>query len=81
MPRTPARLSAAGVDAAAIGWLGPEYAIAGGGAFPLRVRGVGVVAAVTVSGLSSREDHDLAVEGIRCHLASVRPAPRIAAPR
>ncbi|HVK34557.1 MAG TPA: heme-binding protein, partial [Microlunatus sp.] len=68
-----ARLSAAGVNAAAIGWLGPEYAVTGG-SFPLRVRGVGVVAAVTVSGLSSREDHDLAVEGIRRHLKTGRGA-------
>ena len=69
-----ARLSAAGVNAAAIGWLGPEYAVTGG-SFPLRVRSVGVVAAVTVSGLSSREDHDLAVEGIRRHLMTGRGAP------
>ena len=62
-----ARLSAAQVDAAAIGWLGPDYAIAGG-SFPVRVRGVGVVAAVTVSGLSSQDDHDLTVAGIRRHL-------------
>lgn len=68
-----ARLSAAGVDAAAIGWLGPDYAITGG-SFPVRVRGVGVVAAVTVSGLSSAADHDLAVQGIRHHLESKRLA-------
>jgi uncharacterized protein (UPF0303 family) len=65
-----ARLSAAGVDAAAIGWLGPEYAITGG-SFPVRVRGVGVVAAITVSGLSSEDDHQLAVEGIRRHRQAV----------
>jgi uncharacterized protein (UPF0303 family) len=63
-----ARLSAAGVDPAATGWLGPEYAVTGG-SFPVRVRGVGVVAAATASGLSSQEDHDLIVEGIRAHLA------------
>lgn len=68
-----ARLSAAGVDAAAIGWLGPDYAITGG-AVPLRVRGVGVVAAVTVSGLSSAEDHELAVAGVRRHLTTGRTA-------
>ena len=64
-----ARLSAAGVDAAAIGWLGAEYAITGG-SFPIRVRGAGVVAAATASGLSSMEDHDLVVSGIRAHLAA-----------
>ena len=63
-----ARLSAAGVDPAAVGWLGADYAVTGG-AFPIRVRGVGVVAAATASGLSSQEDHDLIVEGIRGHLA------------
>ena len=63
-----ARLSAAGVDPAAVGWLGVDYAVTGG-SFPIRVRGVGVVAAATASGLSSMEDHDLIVAGIRAHLA------------
>ncbi|WP_371582104.1 heme-degrading domain-containing protein [Streptomyces sp. NBC_01314] len=63
-----ARLSAAKVDPAAIGWLGAEYAVTGG-SFPIRVRDVGVVAAATAFGLSSQEDHDLIVEGIRAHLA------------
>lgn len=58
-----ARLSAAGVNAAEIGWLSEDYAITGG-SFPIRVRGVGVVAAATASGLSSQEDHDLVVSGI-----------------
>jgi uncharacterized protein (UPF0303 family) len=40
-----------------------------GGSFPIRVRGVGVVAAATASGLSSPEDHDLIVAGIRAYLA------------
>ncbi|MFD1541105.1 heme-degrading domain-containing protein [Nonomuraea guangzhouensis] len=63
-----ARLSAAGVDPTAVGWLGADYAVTGG-SFPIRVRGVGVVAAATASGLSSMEDHDLIVAGIRAHLA------------
>ncbi|WP_144715232.1 heme-degrading domain-containing protein [Curtobacterium pusillum] len=64
-----ARLAADGVDPAAIGWLGAEYAVTGG-SFPIRVRGVGVVAAVTASGLSSDEDHDLVVAGLRAFIAS-----------
>ena len=63
-----ARLSAAGVDPTAVGWLGADYAVTGG-SFPIRVRGVGVVAAATASGLSSMEDHDLILAGIRAHLA------------
>ena len=63
-----ARMSAAGVDPVAVGWLGADYAVTGG-SFPVRVRGVGVVAAATASGLSSMDDHDLIVEGIRAHLA------------
>lgn len=65
-----ARHSEAGIDAAAIGWLDHRYAVTGG-SFPLRVRGVGVVAAVTASGLTSEADHDLVVEGLRRHLDAV----------
>jgi len=63
-----ARFTGYGIDPASGGWLGPDYAVTGG-SFPIRVRGAGVVAAATASGLSSREDHDLIVEGIRAHLA------------
>lgn len=40
-----------------------EYA-AHGGAFPVTVRGTGIVATVTVSGLPQAEDHALVVEGL-----------------
>ncbi len=40
-----------------------------GGAVPLRVRGVGIVAVATVSGLPQVEDHRLVVRGIRAPLA------------
>ena len=63
------RFAERGIDAAA-GWLPlPAYAVAGG-SFPVRVHGVGVVAAVTVSGMSSDEDHELIVAGIREYLQS-----------
>lgn len=58
-----------GFDPASIGWLDHRYAITSG-SFPIRVRGVGLVAVATASGLSSQEDHDLIVDGIRAHLAS-----------
>jgi uncharacterized protein (UPF0303 family) len=65
------RFAAHGIDASQ-GWLPlPAYAVAGG-SFPVRVRGVGVVAAVTASGLSSDADHELIVEGIRDFLRSAR---------
>lgn len=44
-----------------------DYAPAGG-AFPIRIRGVGVVGAVAVSGLSREEDHALVTDAIRAHL-------------
>jgi uncharacterized protein (UPF0303 family) len=40
-----------------------DYA-AHGGCFPLTVQGVGIVGAVTVSGLPQRDDHNLVVEAL-----------------
>jgi uncharacterized protein (UPF0303 family) len=40
-----------------------------GGAVPIRVQGVGVVAVATVSGLPQVEDHRLVVQGIRALMA------------
>ncbi|WP_058044311.1 heme-degrading domain-containing protein [Streptomyces roseifaciens] len=45
--------------------LDPDRYAAHGGAFPLRVRGTGVIGAVAVSGLPQAEDHALVVEGVR----------------
>jgi uncharacterized protein (UPF0303 family) len=39
-----------------------------GGSFPVRVRGVGVIGAVTVSGLPQADDHRLVVEAIEAYL-------------
>jgi uncharacterized protein (UPF0303 family) len=50
--------------------LGPDQGVdpalfaAHGGAFPVRVRGVGVVGTVTVSGLAQADDHALVVEAL-----------------
>ncbi len=46
-----------------------EYA-AHGGAFPLIVRGAGVIGAITISGLPQAEDHDVVVTTLRAFLAS-----------
>jgi len=63
-----AKFAELGIDPAAAGWLpAPQYTIAGG-SVPVRVAGVGTVAAVTVSGLSSDDDHQLVVDAMRAYL-------------
>lgn len=55
---------------------GPEAVadcVLAGGGFPLKVRGVGCVGAVTVSGLPQREDHEMVVAGLAAALG-VPPA-------
>ncbi|GAA2830009.1 uncharacterized protein (UPF0303 family) [Aminobacter aminovorans] len=44
-----------------------DYVLAGGG-FPIRVKGVGVVGAIAVSGLPERQDHEVVVAAICEHL-------------
>lgn len=44
--------------------LDPDVYAAHGGSFPLRVDGVGVIGAVTVSGLPQAQDHALVVEAL-----------------
>jgi uncharacterized protein (UPF0303 family) len=48
----------------------PEDYADNGGAVPIRVAGVGVVAVATVSGLPQVEDHKLVVRGLKALLAS-----------
>ncbi len=47
----------------------PAEFAASGGAFPIRVRGVGLVGTVTVSGLPEAEDHHLVVTTLERYLA------------
>jgi uncharacterized protein (UPF0303 family) len=49
--------------------LDPADYAAHGGAFPIRIRDVGVVGVVTVSGLPQADDHALVVEAVTAHLA------------
>lgn len=50
------------------GLSGADYADSGG-AVPIRVKGIGVVAVATVSGLPQVEDHKLVVRGLRALIA------------
>jgi uncharacterized protein (UPF0303 family) len=64
-----ARYAAQGIDPWTAGWFDTERFAAAGGSFPVRVRGVGVVAAVTVSGLASNEDHDFVIDSLDQYVA------------
>jgi uncharacterized protein (UPF0303 family) len=54
-----------------------EYAIAGG-AFPVRIKGAGIIGAVAVSGLHERDDHEFARSAIARALG--HPADAFALP-
>lgn len=61
--------SSKGIDPTLGGWLDTEDYTLAGGSFPIRVRGVGVVGAITVSGLASDEDHEFVISHVRKHIA------------
>ena len=63
------RLRAKGDTLEKHGLASADYA-SSGGSFPLRVRGAGVVGAVTVSGLTELEDHALVVAGLESLLGT-----------
>ena len=50
-----------------------DFVLAGGG-FPIRVKQVGVIGSICVSGLREREDHRLVVEALADHLGADRKA-------
>ena len=62
------RLAAAGEELDHTHGVDPARYATHGGAFPVRVRGVGVVGVVTVSGLPQADDHRLVVEAIETYL-------------
>jgi uncharacterized protein (UPF0303 family) len=48
--------------------LQPAEYVAAGGSFPIALAGLGVIGAVTVSGLTQRADHELVVEALCAEL-------------
>lgn len=62
------RLEAGGRTLDADWGVDPADYAAHGGAFPIRIAGVGVIGVVAVSGLPQADDHSLLVEAITAHL-------------
>jgi uncharacterized protein (UPF0303 family) len=56
--------------------LDPKFHALSGGAFPIRVKGSGLIGAVTASGLPHLADHDVVVNAIGCFLGALN-YPRI----
>lgn len=50
---------------------GADFA-AHGGAFPLSIRGTGIIGTVTVSGLPQQEDHELVTSVLRAYLGTLQ---------
>ncbi|MEW2076631.1 heme-degrading domain-containing protein [Streptomyces sp. NPDC012403] len=67
-----ARHRAKGTTFEASSRLDPDTYAAHGGSFPLTVEGVGVIGAVTVSGLPQLQDHELVVEALEHFLNRTR---------
>ncbi|MDA8291429.1 MAG: heme-degrading domain-containing protein [Actinomycetota bacterium] len=63
------RIARSGVTPGADRGIDPALYSFHGGSFPVRVAGAGLVATLTVSGLSEAADHALAVEAMTRHLA------------
>lgn len=63
------RLAAGGDELGAARGVDPARYAAHGGAFPIRIRDVGVVGTVTVSGLPQADDHALVIEVIERFLS------------
>lgn len=57
------------LDDGDLGWLDPVHYALAGGCIPLRMAGGALVGTLTVSGLPDVQDHDLAMEAVRAHLA------------
>jgi len=66
-----ARFATQGIDLWTAPWFDTQQYTAAGGSFPVRVHGVGVVAAVTVSGIDN--DHDFLVAALEAYID--RPPP------
>jgi uncharacterized protein (UPF0303 family) len=68
--RASVQLGASGERSESAIRLDPADYAAHGGSFPIRVAGVGVIGAVTVSGLASEDDHAMIVRVLEAHLKS-----------